>query len=68
MTNELEPQRTSLDQITIHAQLSEWVVNVTGEKNAIISEFDRPSGSGMSSRPLLFESTWGEGRIKFIKS
>ena len=36
MTNELEPQRTSLDPITIHAQLSEWVANVTGEKNAII--------------------------------
>ena len=67
MTNELEPQRTSLDPITIHAQLSEWVANVTGEKNAIISEFDRPSGSGMSSETLLFESTWGEGEKKVHK-
>ena len=60
MTNELEPQRTSLDPVTIHAQLSEWIKGVTGEKNASISEFDRPSGSGMSSETLLFDSTWGE--------
>ena len=51
MTNELEPQRTSLDPVTIHADLSEWIIKVTGETNAIISEFDRPSGSGMSVKP-----------------
>ena len=35
MTNELEPQRTSLDPVTIHADLSEWIIKVTGETNAI---------------------------------
>ena len=39
MTNELEPQRTSLDPVTIHADLSEWIIKVTGETNAIISKF-----------------------------
>ena len=33
MTNELEPQRTSLDPVTIHADLSEWIIKVTGESN-----------------------------------
>ena len=62
MTNELEPQRTSLDPITIHADLSEWIIKATGETNAIISEFDRPSGSGMSSETLLFESNMGRSQ------
>ena len=67
MTNELEPQRTSLDPVTIQADLSEWIIKVTGETNAIISEFDRPSGSGMSSETLLFDSTWGEAENEVHK-
>ena len=59
MTNELEPQRTSLDPVTIHADLSEWIIKATGETNAIISEFDRPSGLACQVKPYYLNQHGG---------
>tara|TARA_B100000686_G_scaffold354847_1_gene467657 strand:- start:6110 stop:7216 length:1107 start_codon:yes stop_codon:yes gene_type:complete len=64
MTDGLEPQRTSLDTEEIHNQLTTWFQNKVSDPNASISQFSRPSGSGMSSETLLFLATWEneEGR------
>ena len=47
MTNELEPQRTSLNPDEIHSHISEWMREKVEEKSLVISEFDRPTGSGI---------------------
>ena len=67
MTNELEPQRTSLNPDEIHSHISEWMREKVEEKSLVISEFDRPTGSGMSSETLLFEANWGKGDKKIEK-
>lgn len=60
MTDGLEPQRTSLNAEEIHAQLMTWFRTKVSDGEASISDFGRPSGSGMSSETLLFSATWGE--------
>ena len=58
MTADLEPQRTSLDVEEIRSQLITWLQGKVSDGNAMISDFRRPSGSGMSSETLLFSATW----------
>ena len=67
MTDEYEPQRTSLNADEVHARLSEWIKGKAEDDNAKISSFSRPSGSGMSSETLLFESSWGKGESETNK-
>ena len=58
MADGLEPQRTSLNKDEIHAQLLSWLRKKVSDQTASISDFGRPSGSGMSSETLLFSATW----------
>ena len=67
MTDEFEPQRTSLNEDEVHARLSEWIKDKVEDDNASVSSFSRPSGSGMSSETLLFESSWGKGESETNK-
>ena len=64
MTNELEPQRPSLNPDEIHSHISEWMREKVEEKSLVISEFDRPTGSGMSTAQA---ETLGDGSDEFAE-
>ena len=58
MTDGLEPQRTSLDSEQVRTRLTSWFQEKVSDAGATISDFGRPSGSGMSSETLLFSASW----------
>ena len=56
MSDQLEPKRTSRDLNEIQELLEQWIKERIGDSEATISDLRRPSGSGMSSETLLFNT------------